>query len=111
MQTAVREALRTSREADAQRDELQQHLQQQHDAVAAAEAAAVAAQTAAEGARQEAQQQVLAEFEALKQERGGSCGVQSIHVCSTCGMNEGKMARHTIRLLLNRLQRAHSGEL
>jgi len=59
LQTAVREALRTSREAEAQRDALQQQLQQHQAAAAAAEAAAAAVQAAAAEARHEAKQQLL----------------------------------------------------
>jgi len=81
MQTAVREALRTSREAEAQRDALQQQLQQHQAAAAAAEAAAAAAQAAAAEARHEAEQQAAAaagrlqaeaeeRLEATNQEKG-----------------------------------------
>lgn len=84
LQTAVREALRTSREAEAQRDTLQQQLQQHQAAAAAAEAAAAAAQAAAAEAQHEAEQQAAAaagrlqaeaeeRLEATNQEKGVYC--------------------------------------
>lgn len=82
----MREALRTSREAEAQREALQAQLGQQGEALAAAEAAAMSAQAAAAGAREEAQQQLAADLEAVKQERGG-CGGRdpwcSVFCCGT----------------------------
>jgi hypothetical protein len=70
-QTAVREALRTCREAEAQRDNLQQMLQEQQQARAEVEAAAEAQRASAQQAQQEATQQAEAQLEAVRQERGG----------------------------------------
>lgn len=70
-QTAVREALRTCREAEAQRDNLQQMLQEQQEARAEAEAAAESERASAQQAQQEAAQQAESQLEAVRQERGG----------------------------------------
>lgn len=71
LQTAVREALRTSREAEAAQAGLKQQLEQQGDAVAAAQAAAAAAGLAALQEHERVMKEVGAELEASKQERGG----------------------------------------
>lgn len=67
----MREALRTSREAEAAQSELKQQLEQQGDAVAAAQAAAAAAGLAALQEHERVMKEVGAELEASKQERGG----------------------------------------